>query len=143
MRAVIVVGLPGSGKSFLLHQLKSDAEARGQTVAWLDDPRTPGQLEAFLSEVTRAQPDLVVIADPSLCDDVVRYKADGLLSTRFGSAEIHWTYFANDASQCLLNTANREDGRNVRVDILTWTKRYNIPEGAEVLPVWRPDAVLN
>lgn len=143
MRAVIVVGLPGSGKSFLLRMLKCDAEARGQAVALLDDPRTPAQLEAFLREVTRAQPDLVVVADPALCDDAIRHKAEELLSARFGAAELHWTYFANDASQCLLNTANREDGRNVRADILTWTKRYNIPEGAEVLPVWRPDAIPN
>ncbi len=82
--------------------------------------------------------DLVLI-DPRLCDPTSREIALHLVQAQRPDDEIRWVFFENDPKQCLEN-AHRDDREGKFVDgmIRLQTKRYAIPEGSVVLPVWRP-----
>jgi hypothetical protein len=133
---MLVVGLPASGKTHLIHQLQIEAESAGMKVCLLDDPRRPEQLEAFIRDVEQAGADLVLIADPALCDPVARQAAEGLLRERWKPVSVSWKFFENDPQQCVSNAVRRRDGRNVLPDIRQLAHRYVIPKGVDTIPVW-------
>jgi hypothetical protein len=131
MRIVCVVGLPGSGKTH--HML----ENRGVDDVFVDDPKlflaykwTPQQL---------AEVNTLWIADPYFCIPEVRAQAEHKLIESYGVSPT-WIFFENDPEACMKNVARRNDGRKVRGLIHALKGRYEIPPGATVIPVWRPES---
>lgn len=127
MMLTLVAGLPASGKTTLL----AAHSAAGALV--LDDL-------ASLDALPAGPVAWLVVADVNFCVPSVRAAAEAELLRRYPSAEVEWTFFENDPEACLANAERRDDGRNVRPDILSLSRRYEIPDGAEVTPVWRPPA---
>jgi hypothetical protein len=125
----VLVGLPGSGKTELGSRLSG---------VFIDDlSRTVGErtLAQFFDGL---QDDTdYVFADPYLCQPATHAVLAEAISRRFPGCTISWVFFANDPDACLENARRRDDGRLVEGFIRTLTKRYVIPPGADVRPVWR------
>lgn len=117
-QATLLIGLPGSGKTYL---------GKNLTGFFIDDPKEKPELNH----------DKLVIADPNLCMENVRKKAISYLQE--SGYEVSFIYFENDPKQCLKNVENRNDGRKVENTINILTKMYNIPKGITPLKVYQGD----
>jgi predicted ATPase len=127
VRIVCVAGLPGSGKTTLL------AARAKEGARVVDDIVDPSQLpETFEG--------LLVVSDVSFCIARTRTAAEIELRRRYPYAEVSWMFFENDPDACRANVEARSDGRDVEADISVLSRRYSIPEGAEVFQVHRAPA---
>ena len=122
MKTTLVAGLPGSGKTFLLRKM-SEAGA-----ACVDDIRE-------LSELPCHPVPWLVIADVNFCRQDVRDAAEFEIARRFGPVDLEWIFFENVPEQCRSNAIGRDDDRDVNADIDALSRIYDIPEGAETIPV--------
>jgi len=122
-KITVLVGLPGSGKSYYIKQ-NSDSK----TII-VDDPKNANELPDKLTS------DLI-IADCHLCREKTRESLHKILQIRYQKAEINYVFFENNPEQCLQNVKFRNDGRFVEPTIKNYSKEYNIPDNATVLPVF-------
>jgi predicted kinase len=97
--AILIVGLPGSGKT---HLANTKYVPKGFLL--LDDPRTKDELIEHL----RTGVDLV-ITDPHLCKHNFRNIAKDLLES--WSYQVEFVYFENNPEKCRKLIKHRNDGR--------------------------------
>jgi len=118
MKIVVIVGLPGSGKTILGKELESKG------YYFIDDISVCG-LNKFLDAV-KYQIDKIALSDCFLCKKKDREKCTVFLSKY--TDNIEWIFFENNPQKCYLNVDKRNDGRSVKglIDILS--KEYNIPQ---------------
>lgn len=125
-RVILIVGLPGSGKTHLGRKLAIEKNS-----VLIDDPSDWDY--DVLRHVKNLEPVLVV-TDPQLCITKARKTAeDRFMSLGY---TVSWIFFDNDPAACLANAKRRPD-KKVNEDIKWFSKQYKIPKGVEVLPVWR------
>jgi predicted kinase len=123
VRATLVAGLPGSGKTTMMQTMVADG------ALCIDDIRD-------LSELPTNPVPWLAIADVNFCRTEVRTAAETEIIRRFGSVDFEWIFFENDPEQCRSNAAERNDGRSVVADIDVLSRAYVIPEGATTVPVF-------
>lgn len=128
-RVALIVGLPGSGKTYLAQEYV----ARGYVL--FDDPKTGdhNHRDAILAAVRLGQD--VVVCDPHLCVQTVQQAAGTLL--RVLGADIEWVYFENDPVTCARNIRYRNDGRVVSDSLRMLSRHYHIPAGVVPRAVWQ------
>lgn len=129
MQITCVVGLPGSGKTHHIWHNLTDADVM------VDDPQV---FVANWGCQNLKNVRMLWIADPMFCIPQVRAQAEQKLMHHLGVAPM-WIFFENDPEACMQNVLRRLDGRKVRGLIHALTSRYQIPEGTQVLPMWRPE----
>lgn len=132
-KVVLVVGLPGSGKTHLAIEI---AAQRGCML--FDDisaEEGDGDLPALYKALAEGKD--CVLTDPFLCIPDHRTKCQMMLSQH----ELEWIFFENDKEQCIVNAEARRkvDGRYVLGSIHRFSSLYKIPEDYTPIPVWRPD----
>ena len=115
-RAILIIGLPGSGKTFLIKEKFSNGD-----YVVIDDPKD----SLLISDMISVGRDLV-IADAHLCDKLVRNSA--LCSLSAAGYEVSEIFFDNDPEKCKANIAFRNDGRVIK-DLTTF--HYTIPPHAK------------
>lgn len=116
-RAILIVGLPGSGKTFLGKRF----ESKGFYL--IDDPKDLGFL--------RCSKDKIVIADPHLCCERNRIRAvDKLKSLGY---HVKVLYFENRPDKCKKLIKHRNDGRIVNGFV---SFNYVIPKGVRVISIY-------
>ncbi len=130
MKFIFLVGLPGSGKTYLGRQM-CDQFSGG---LFLDDIcQTCGKerlKEPFHTET-------VIVADPSLCRSYNRPFAEAMVREHHPDCEVEWIFFENDWEKCWANVQRRNDGRIIGKHILKDKSRgYTIPQNVKTLPVW-------
>jgi len=123
-RATLIIGLPGSGKSFLAKDLQ--AKSIDITVL-IDDP-----VELDLSELDNV--DDLIITDPHLCNKEIRYNA--IIFLELLGYKVECIYFENDVEKCVKNIAYRNDGRIISAEGMK-SFFYEIPEGVKTLKIWQ------
>ena len=146
-KAIIVAGLPGSGKA---HYLIAEAEQMGadwfddfKYQAFRDDPnfmsaRRLGELIASLWAERNC-----LIADIDFCDPVSLRQADVCIRELAPpETTIEHRFFAADHDQCITNvTARAQREKRDLVTELTNIKKYStvyvIPTGCDPIPVWK------
>lgn len=132
MEVLLIVGLPGSGKTHLL----TTYAKQGWTC--LDDlsvtETTTSALMVRLGEL--ADCSNVAIADPVFCLKSARDNCEKLLRTLYPSCTISTVFFEHNVEQCLINAKVR-GSREVAEDIKSYAAHYEIPEGATVLKVFK------
>jgi hypothetical protein len=115
---VVIVGLPGSGKSHLGAQMAAQAG-----VPFFDDatalPSAPG----------------FVLTHPELCKSDLLDQVVAQMAHAWPGVPVRLVFFANDAEQALRNAATRP-GKPVAGLIRHLARAYAPP--ADALPVWTP-----
>lgn len=127
VKAIMVVGLPGSGKTHYARTLAADTPA----LVMFDDIKDLSKLKLVLNTGCN-----VVITDPHLCFKANRAEASKWMEKN-GVSEVEWVFFENNPDACKANVSKRNDGRDVERFLNTLWKYYDIPEGADVRKVWQ------
>lgn len=116
-RAILIIGLPGSGKTFLGKRF----EAKGFCL--IDDPKDL----AFLQQ----DKDKIVITDPHLCSEQNRISAIAKLKSL--GYHVKALYFENRPDKCQKLIRYRNDGRVVNG---FGVFNYVIPVGVKMIPIY-------
>ncbi len=115
----LIVGLPGSGKSYLANTMVQE----DPTLFLIDDMIEEGDLQKAKTFIQNGQSG--IITDPQLCLDQVRSAAEKAIQSWGGS--VQFIFFENNPKACLHNTLKRNDKRKVDGFIKWVTTQYNPP----------------
>lgn len=116
----LIIGLPGSGKSYFLNEFLDDSWTK------IDDPKTTDDpLKDFPLNI-----DKLAVVDPWFCNKTVLKSAIETLLIRYPNAEFDYVYFKNEPEQCKINVSIRNDGRKVNGFIDMFSKLYEPPDTA-------------
>jgi predicted kinase len=116
-RAILIVGLPGSGKTFLGKRF----ESKGFYL--VDDPKD-------LNFLQHAK-DKIVITDPHLCS--VKNRSFAIDTLKNLGYHVKVLYFENQPDKCKKLIKHRNDGRVVNG---FESFNYVIPEGVKVMCIF-------
>ena len=114
MKVTIIIGLPGSGKSYLINRI-----AKQHTI--LDDFVSPDKIHMALSLGND-----VIMADPYFCEKDILAKAVKIVEVY--TSNIEYIYFENNKERAIANAENR--GRGVKGLIHQLSAIYKPPENA-------------
>lgn len=124
MKIKAFIGLPGSGKSFVINEyLNKD------NFLVFDDPKNINEFPDFFDGD-------IIIADCHLCLEDVRSKFLEIITKKYPNHSIELNYFENNPEQCLINSLYRKDGRKVSNTIKKYSAKYTIPENSIIIPVF-------
>ena len=128
IRAILIAGMPGSGKSYLAGNLAHGRQ--GWHVA--DDPMSVSEL------VDVPQGTQVLVAcHPDFCLPNARAHVQAVLANAFGAIDVEWMFLANEPDACMANIRARNDGRRVDGYVRYLSNIYVVPQGYEAIPVSR------
>jgi len=117
---IILVALPGSGKSFYGNSLK---KLLGTSSNFLDDIKDLNLLEESIRNYKTT-----IIADPLLTSDKTRKLAESYLISKFPKVPIQWIFWENNLENAWENVKKRNDGRIVSKSFLKHlSSEYNPP----------------
>lgn len=126
---IVIVGLPGSGKTTLANKIK---EVNKDYII-IDDPKN------FSIDI---EPHIVngqniILVDPNLCFDKNRDRLVELIKKLNPNIKIDWIFFENNPTKCLNNIHLRSDNKNVKSFIKQFSKFYRMPENSNVFEIWQ------
>jgi hypothetical protein len=130
-QVICVAGLPGSGKTFYAENLQK----RIPNSILFDDVKIED-----IEKIKEASDNFstIILTDPWFCDAACRRRAEKKLKETLGeNIIIEWVFFKNDLAQCRENVKIRNDGREVNGSLRRFSKIYEVPDGVQVLPVWK------
>ena len=140
-KLVIVVGLPGSGKTLHLPRFKREHNAEYlrdnfkeyafRHSPWITYSRHYVDLICHLQNGHNC-----VIADIDFCKNDAREEAVKAVTYHVPGVEIHWICFENNPTQCRKNAvASKQKVEDKLAAIDAYTKLYTYPAGARPIPV--------
>jgi hypothetical protein len=118
MKAILIIGLPGSGKT---HLAKTKYVPEGYLL--IDDPKN--------KDTIIGPSDKIVICDPFLC--IERNRVSCIQFLENAGYKIETIYFENNPEKCQNNITHRDDGREIYLEAF----EYNIPENQPTLEIWQ------
>ena len=133
---ILIVGLPGSGKSELSKMINRDNDNKYHII---DDPKN------FDTDIKPYLDRNLIITDPALCFEQNRESAIKYITSLVSDVKIDWIFFENDPESCLLNSKNRniklvregKPQRKVSAFIKNLNRFYTIPKGSNVISVYK------
>jgi tRNA splicing ligase len=139
---ILLAGLPGCGKTTHLCQMCRDG--------WLafddfkanafDDCSEFGKSRKFRALISALRDGLkCAVADIDFCKTKSREEAVSVLLAEIPGVKIAWRFFVNDPSVCEENIRSRKRP-SLQIDLKKlheYSKIYDIPHGANVLPIGR------
>jgi predicted kinase len=146
-KVVIVVGLPGSGKSHFVKSHRS--QYNGLVVCdYFKDSLVPTlslpgsrHYQDLLKSLREGRDCL--IADIAFCQAPRRAETVRILAELVPAAIVEWVFFENNSEACRANI-ERDGGGQRAQDRLEYLAKfapdYSIPPGVEPLRVWQPIA---
>lgn len=120
----MIAGYPASGKSEYAKTIPN--------AIVIDDPR---KTEDVIVSTCNPEITTLVITDPYFTSGLVRDMATGVIKELYPDTEIEWKFFEDNKDQCLDNAKLRPDKL---VDLFIESLHYDLPEGVETIPVWKP-----
>lgn len=141
MKLLVVVGLPGSGKTCLLKALQ-------ETYSWrcFDDymaksinhsPRFSDSRHYWALIDALRSGEHCAIADIAYCDPERRVEIEQVLHEKIPDVTIAWLFFENDPRKCIENVERRyrPSVQEEKLKISELSRSYCIPPGARTIPV--------
>lgn len=119
MKITLIIGLPGSGKSFYAKQNYENV---------VDDPISNEQLEGWVEDFC--------IAHPQFCNKFSLTSLEKFLKIEYPNCLIKKIYFENNKHQCSINASKRLNKKVINY-IKQLSKQYKIPENVTPLKVWK------
>lgn len=123
MQLLLIVGLPGSGKTTLAKSIEN--------CIVVDDITDKTQLP-LPSDVIHCN---IAVIDVNFCDQTILQTAKQQLTDMYTQHTIEVVYFENSPKKCLINVDHRKDGRNVIGTINRFTNIYQPPLPRQI---WQP-----
>lgn len=124
-----VIGLPGSGKTFLL----VDFAKQGYDV--YDDIKSLDEIK-----VISPTSNYICLSSPMFCDNEILLRAVSAARVKFSNAVPFFTFFENDPENCWKNIQRRNDGRLISKDFLyQLSKMYDTTYRNYVIPVYKDE----
>ncbi len=115
---IIVIGLPGSGKTFFCKNFNHE-----NLYAVFDDFISDFYNGKLLDYITSGQK--VIINDPRLCIKSIFIKYISIFESYVNSDQINLILFENNPKQCITNVKIRNDRRNNIIESITeYSKKY-------------------
>jgi hypothetical protein len=136
---IILVGLPGSGKSRLTEEYREKGYSVFDDFLGYHKSLRPQGLLSFLDALEDKK--LVICNDVFITNPIDRIKIERVLA-RYPEYKVDWWFYDNDPEQCtkniLADSVRRKDFQT-RIDLIKLlAPTYQIPEGSEVIRVFRP-----
>lgn len=128
MKVICIVGLPGSGKTYLANKIKSE----DNSFVIFDDISLHHKNDSLsLIDAIKNKRNVIII-DVNFCKKYVRDLAEIKIKSIDDKAFIEWIYFENNPDKCKINIKYRSevfgDNRNVISDIDYYSKNYQIAD---------------
>ena len=147
-KAIFIVGLPGSGKTYYVCDLASEINAEK-----FDDFKADAIDNCSHFTFARRYEELInklrsgldaIISDIDFCKTESRDEARQCIEQQVQGVEFEWIFFENDPEKCRKNIIRREKtrGRSEPETIKKlemYSKKYEIPDGSFVEKVWDGD----
>lgn len=130
VRAVLLVGLPGSGKTTLARE-----RYLPEGFILVDDPTDIDDVREAVAAARAVDGPGIIVADPHLVVSRHRQSAETFL-VRLGCT-VEFVFFANDPDQAEINVRMRADDRGP-MHVRVMSQAYDLPEGEVTIPVHRP-----
>jgi hypothetical protein len=119
-KIVLVVGLPGSGKTYYLNDIKQT----NNQIKVIDDIIS-------LDQIPLEFDGDIYISDIHFCLENTRMYAIKFISKMFPNRKIELVYFENNVDQCIINVKNRNDDRIISDTFMKHlADNYNPPNNA-------------
>lgn len=131
LKITILVGLPGSGKTYLGKQMALDLG-----IPFFDDCATEESTWLDAVECIKDGYDCI-LADPKFCrSDVYGSLCSKIVSIMPSMARLNNIYFENDPDTCVRNVRNRKDGRKVLENHIYRLSREYTPSMQGIRPCY-------
>ena len=141
-KLIIVIGLPGSGKSYYIKKLLGDKKIEPEYV--YDDFHANAHNDSSKVTASRYFHSLIeglkngkncLVSDIAFCKNE---RMEALKNTIVEPCEIELHCFENNPTQCKKNIAIRaRESANTEMSLVnSLTCEYQIPEGAKLIPVY-------
>jgi predicted kinase len=143
-KLIVVIGLPGSGKSHYVHELRGSCQG-----VCAEDYMASSHNNSSRFTDSRHYADLIrdlrdgkdcVIADIEYCDTWRRVEVEEVVARDVPGVTIEWHCFENNPTQCNANvdSRNRKNAEEEKKKVRHLSQKYQIPFCAKVIPVWTP-----
>lgn len=143
----VIAGLPGSGKTHLLEELKEGlsgiavSDYMKESKSHSKNLKDSQHHDALMASL-KAGKDCI-IADVVFVKKKKRDEFISLLKAESPDSSVKWICFANDWIQCLKNVDGRAGSDSEKFErdattVVSLVRKYSAPEGAEMRNVWKP-----
>ena len=143
-KLIVVIGLPGSGKSHYVHELHDIG-----TAGWICEdfhanayrnsshPADSRYLAALIEHLQKGT--VCAVADIAFCDPARREEFEDEIRMRVADLEIEFHCFENSKEYCAENVERRgrETVANEKALINKFSPLYEFPHNAKILPVYQ------
>lgn len=130
MNIILIIGLPGSGKTHLGQKLQCELPKS----LFIDDASSTLFNYEIWNLANSCDYENIILADCYLC---ISAHLEAALNM-FINHNVTRIYFENNPEQCLKNVQNR-DNRNVDGWIKYLAVEYIIPHNVNMIPVYKPE----
>lgn len=119
MTFVILVGLPGSGKTYF---------GKSCDAPFFDDITQNGGVDYLFNNLSDKN-DRVILSDYGFIFADTRKNVVNTLQEKFPGCLIQWIVWENNPEQCWINIQHRNDGRNIsRAGLVTASNQFTYPK---------------
>ncbi len=137
LKIIMIVGLPGSGKT----TWGSSFVKENPNSFFIDDISiVTKNAKEYLEKLKKENIfcENLLISDVFFCQKEVREKATQVIKEVFQESQIKLVFFENNIEKCNKNVEQRTklgDDRKVSELIISLSKKYSIPEDAEIISI--------
>ncbi len=137
-KVTFLLGLAGSGKSFLAEKLKMETGA--EIFEGTEGKENPEMLPTMVQHLRGGKN--CIVEEIAYCRPQGRQKVVTYLRSHVPNVQIEWLCFENNLESANWNVRNRKNKGDIRGHLAInqcWHGWYQYPDGATIIPITRID----